>query len=262
MNLVDSHCHLNYAPLHEDVAGVITRAQAAGVKAFLTISTELAMTSELQQLSEKFASVYYSVGVHPNSAHEVDPSIELEDQLRQLASGSDKVKALGETGLDYYRDSEFKTQQWNSFIAHIKIGREKNLPLVVHSRDAEEDTIEVLREHGKSQAKGVIHCFSGSKEFARAALDLGFFISFSGIITFKNTAALQEIAQYVPEDRLLIETDAPFLAPVPYRGKTNEPAYVLHVAQTLADLRGMSLEKCAQLTSDNFARLFNVNILS
>lgn len=252
--LVDSHCHLNYEGLREDVPGVLARARAAGVSRFLNISTKEREWPEVVGLAEQEADVFATVGIHPHEA-ETHPDVD----TAKLVAGANhpKVVGIGETGLDYFYDHSPREQQQTAFRAHIAACRETGLPLIVHTRDAEEDTARILREEmEKGPYTGVIHCFTASQQFAELALELGFYISLSGIVTFKNARDLQETAKTIPQDRLLVETDSPFLAPVPKRGKTCEPAYVTHTAAFVASLRGQTVEELAQATTENFLRLF------
>jgi TatD DNase family protein len=251
--LVDSHCHLNYPGLKEDETGVIARAHAAGVGAMLTINTGLAQYVEVRDIAARHDGIYCTVGVHPHEAASDHATVET-----LLACAADpKTVGIGETGLDYYYEHSPRQEQQESFRRHIAAARKARLPVVVHARDADEDSARILREEMEKGAfEAVIHCFTSSMKFAREALDMGFYISFSGIITFKNAADLREVAKIVPDDRLLIETDAPFLAPVPHRGKTNEPAFVAHVANTVAEVRGVPVSRLAEQTTANFFRLF------
>lgn len=251
---VDSHCHLNYPGLVEQQADVLARARAAGVGCFLNISTRASEWDAIVATAEREPDVWASIGIHP---HEADSHAEVDTARLVAAAAHPRVVGIGETGLDYYYDHSDRDRQRTSFRSHIAAARETGLPLIVHTRDAEEDTAAILREEmGKGAYGGVIHCFTASADFARIALDLGFYISISGIVTFKNAKALQETAASIPEGRLLIETDAPFLAPVPMRGKTCEPGFVVHTAAFLAELRGMKMEHLAGVTADNFHRLF------
>ena len=252
---VDSHCHLNYTGLIEDQDGVVMRARAAGVDAMLNISTRESEWDDIVATAAKAANIWASVGIHP---HEADghPDVDTEKLVAKAAHA--KVVAIGETGLDYYYDKSDRDQQRTSFCAHIAAARETGLPLIVHTRDADADSGAILAEEmGKGAYTGVIHCFTASREFADVALGLGLYISISGIVTFKNAKELQAVAAIIPEDRLLIETDSPFLAPVPHRGKICEPAFVADTAQFLAELRGVSVEHLADTTTNNFYRLFN-----
>lgn len=252
---IDSHCHLNYKGLVEDQDAVLARAQAAGVSAMLNISTRRSEWDAIVTTAQKAPHIWASIGIHP---HEADAHPDVDTALLVEASHNPKVIGIGETGLDYYYDHSDRDQQRRSFRAHIAAARDTGLPLIVHTRDAEADTAEILRdEMGKGAFPGVIHCFTASSEFADIALDLGFFISISGIVTFKNAQDLQATAARIPADRLLIETDAPFLAPVPHRGKACEPGYVADTAAFLAQLRGVPVEILAAQTSENFYRLFS-----
>lgn len=251
---VDSHCHLNYEGLIEDQASVLTRARTAGVSAMLNISTREREWSAIIGVAEREGDVWASVGIHP---HEADDHAHVDTAKLVAAAAHPRVIAIGETGLDYYYDHSDRAQQQVSFRAHIAAARETGLPIIVHTRDAEDDTASILREEmGKGAFTGVIHCFTASDDFADIALDLGFFISISGIVTFKNAKALQATAARIPGDRLLIETDSPFLAPVPHRGRPCEPAFVADTARFLAGLRAEPIEQLAQVTSDNFYALF------
>lgn len=252
---VDSHCHLNYKGLIEDQDAVLARAAAAGVSAMLNISTRRREWDDIIATAQKAPNIWATIGIHP---HEADDHADVDTALLVNASAHPKVIGIGETGLDYYYDHSDREQQRTSFRAHIAAARETGLPLIVHTRDAEEDTAQILHEEmGKGAFPGVIHCFTASQEFAEIALKLGLFISISGIVTFKSAADLQATAATIPADRLLIETDSPFLAPVPHRGKSCEPAFVADTAQFLATLRGISVEDLAQQTRDNFFRLFS-----
>lgn len=252
--LVDSHCHLNYPGLVDDQAGVIARAREVGVGTMLAISTKLCEWDDVIGIAEREPDIWASVGIHP---HEADAHVDIGTGKLIEAARHPRVVAIGETGLDYYYDHSDRTRQQTSFRCHIAAARETGLPLIVHTRDAEADTAAILREEmGKGPFSGVIHCFTASQAFADQALILGFYISLSGIVTFKNARELQETAKQVPLDRLLVETDAPFLAPIPMRGKTCEPAFVAHTARFVAELRGMTVEDLESATTDNFFRLF------
>jgi len=252
--IVDSHCHLDFDSLASDRAGVLARAANAGVETILTISTRLSQFPDILRIAEGDARVYCSVGVHPHNADEegVDSPADLIAH-----AAAPRVVGIGETGLDYYYEYSSPEAQRRNFLSHITASRETGLPLIVHARDADRDTMEILsQEYAKGSFPGVIHCFTGSRALAERAIDLGLYVSFSGIITFKNAQELRDIARDLPEDRILVETDAPFLAPVPHRGKPNEPSFVVHTAQCLADIRGLSHEALYRVTTDNFYRLF------
>lgn len=252
--LIDSHCHLNYPGLVEDQAGVLERARAAGVTGMLGIATKKHEWPDVIAIAEREPDVWATVGIHP---HEADAHLEVDTAALVAAAAHPKVIGIGETGLDYYYDHSDRAQQQRSFRSHIAASRETGLPLIVHTRDAEADTAAILREEmGKGAFPGVIHCFTASQAFAEAALELGFYISLSGIVTFKNARDLQESAKRVPTDRLLVETDSPFLAPVPVRGRPCEPAFVSHTARFVAELRGVDAQELMATTSRNFFTLF------
>ncbi len=252
--LIDSHCHLNYKGLVEDQAAVLARARNAGVSGMLNISTRESEWNDVVGVAEREADVWASVGIHP---HEADGHAHIDTAKLVGRAAHPRVVAIGETGLDYYYDHSDRDQQRASFRAHIAAAREMQLPLIVHTRDAEDDTAAILAEEMEQGAfPGVIHCFTASQDFAERALALGLYISISGIVTFKNAKDLQASAAFIPDDRLLIETDSPFLAPVPHRGKSCEPAFVADTARFLATLRGVAVEALAAQTTANFHRLF------
>jgi TatD DNase family protein len=251
---VDSHCHLNYKGLVEDQAAVLERARGAGVDTMLNISTREREWDEIVATAEREPDVWASIGIHP---HEADAHPDIDTAKLVARAAHPRVIGIGETGLDYFYDHSDRERQRASFRSHIAASRETGLPLIVHTRDAEDDTAAILTEEmGKGTFPGVIHCFTASDAFARIALDLGLYISISGIVTFKNAKDLQATAMTIPEDRLLIETDAPFLSPVPHRGRTGEPAFVADTARLLSGLRGVSVEALGSTTSANFHRLF------
>lgn len=253
--LTDSHCHLNYKGLVEEQAAVLARAREAGVGMMLNIATRESEWDDVLATAEGNPDVWASVGIHP---HEADAHPEVDTAKLVARAANPRIVGIGETGLDYYYDHSDRERQKASFRAHIAAARETGLPLIVHTRDAEADTLEILTgEMEKGAYKGVIHCFTASGELADRAMALGFYISISGIVTFKNAKDLQETAARIPADRLLIETDSPFLAPVPHRGRTCEPAYVADTARFLAALRGEPLEELAAVTSRNFLTLFD-----
>jgi TatD DNase family protein len=253
--LVDSHCHLEYKGLVEDREGVLERARAAGVGAFLNISTRQSEWDQVVGTAAREPDVFASVGIHP---HEADAHQDLGRAALLDATRHPKVVAIGETGLDYYYDKSDRDAQKSLFRMHIDVARETQLPLIIHTRDAEDDTYTILAEEmGKGGFPALIHCFTASADFARKVLDLGLSISLSGIVTFKNAKDLQDVARTIPEDRLLIETDSPFLAPVPHRGRVCEPAYVADTAAFVANLRGTEVERLQAQTTANFFNLFN-----
>lgn len=253
--LADSHCHLNYKGLVEEQQAVLERARARGVTAMLNIATRESEWDDVLAIAEREPDVWATVGIHP---HETDQHPHVDTAKLVARAAHPRIVGIGETGLDYYYDHSDRARQQTSFRAHIAAAREAGVPIVVHTRDAEDDTAAILREEmGKGAFKGVIHCFTGTGAFADIALDLGFYISISGIVTFKSARELQETAARLPIERLLIETDAPFLAPVPHRGKTGEPAFVADTAAFLAQLRGESIEQLQDVTARNFHALFD-----
>ena len=251
--LIDSHCHLNCASLGDDVPGVLARARAAGVGGFLAISCRETEWEGVIAIADANDGVWASVGIHP---HEADEHPDTDVATLIAVAAHPKVIAIGETGLDYYYDKSDRGRQQNSFRSHIQAARAAGLPLIVHTRDAEADTLALLKEPGEGHLAGVIHCFTASQAFADEALALGVYISLSGIVTFKNARDLTETAKTIPTDRLLVETDSPYLAPVPMRGKTCEPAFVAHTARFLSQLRGVSEAELAASTTANFHALF------
>jgi TatD DNase family protein len=253
--LIDSHCHLNYKGLVEDQANVLERARAQGVGVMLNIATRESAWDDVLGTALREPDVWATVGIHP---HEADDHPHVDTAKLVERAAHPRVVGIGETGLDYHYDHSDRDRQRRSFRSHIAACRETGLPLIVHTRDAEEDTIAILRQEMEEGAySGVIHCFTASGAFADAAMELGFYISISGIVTFKSAKDLQETAKRLPLDRLLIETDSPFLAPVPHRGKPCEPGFVADTARFLATLRGESVEQLAAATSDNFRTLFS-----
>jgi TatD DNase family protein len=254
--LVDSHCHLdglNYDTIHTDLADVVAKASERGVTNLLSVSVTLPRFKTMIELIKDFDNIHASCGVHPLNQ---DPGFE-KSELLALAS-NEKVVAIGETGLDYYYSPENKQQQILSFRQHIQVAIALNKPLIIHTRGAVEDTINILKEEGADKVGGVIHCFTESEAMADTLLAMGFYISISGIVTFKSAKDLQEIVKSIPANRLLVETDSPYLAPVPYRGKENQPAYVRAVAEFVAELRGIGFSELAALTTDNYFNLFNI----
>lgn len=253
--LVDSHCHLDFPDFADELDDVVSRARSAGVGTMVTICTRLSAFDQVLAIAERHDDIWCSVGVHPHeAAAEQDVTI---DRIVELARHP-KVVGIGEAGLDYFYDHSPRQRQQDVFRLHIRAARATGLPLIVHSRNADAETLALLAEphEGAGPLSGVIHCFSSTRVLSRGALDLGFYISLSGIITFKNAEELRQIATEVPADRLLVETDSPYLAPVPKRGKRNEPAFVAHTAARVAELRGVEAGTLAQQTTDNFFRLF------
>lgn len=255
MLLVDSHCHLDFPDYGEDREAVLARAAEAGIARMLTIATGSPRFDQVKALAAAHDPVYCTIGVHPHDAGS-DPLAADADAL-EAAARADKVVGIGETGLDYFYENSSPEAQRAAFRVHVEVARRLDLPLVVHSRDADADTIAIVGEAAGQGVRGVIHCFSSGPELARAALDHGFYISLSGIVTFKKAEALREIVRGLPVDRILVETDAPYLAPVPKRGKRNEPALVRHVAAVVAQELGLSPEDFARRSSANFFRLFD-----
>jgi TatD DNase family protein len=255
VRLIDSHCHLNYEGLAERQDEVLASARARGVTGFLNISTRQREWDDVISVAERNADVWATVGVHP---HEADAHPDLGAAALVEAASHSRVIAIGECGLDYYYDTSDRTAQRERFQAHIEAAREAGIPLVVHTREAEADTADMLEQAVKEGGiAGVLHCFTGSAELARKGLDLGFYVSLSGIVTFKNAQNLQETAKWLPADQMLVETDSPFLAPVPHRGKTCEPAFVADTAAFIAELRGEQPDALADATTANFYRLFS-----
>lgn len=252
--LVDSHCHLDFPDFAEERAAIVARALAAGIGRMVTISTRVKRFNQVLEIAETFDEVYCSVGTHPHNAAE-EPDVSVDDLVR--LSAHRKVVAIGEAGLDYFYDHAPRDAQAQGFRTHIAAARVTGLPLVIHSRDADDDMANILEEEtGKGAFPFILHCFSSGRRLAEIGVALGGYVSFSGILTFKNSAELRAVAADVPRDRLLVETDAPYLAPIPFRGKRNEPAYVAHTAKVLAETIGVSDAEIADITTDNFIRLF------
>jgi len=253
--LVDSHCHLDFPDFAPELDAVVARAQAAGVGHMVTICTRVRRHAQVLAVAERFPNITCSVGTHPHHAHE-ELDVTVEDLI--ASTRHPKVVALGEAGLDYHYDNSPRDAQEQGFRTHIAAARATQLPLVIHAREADEDTARILEEEmGKGPFPAVLHCYTGGPELARRAIALGHSISFTGIVTFKNSGALREIAESLPADRFLVETDAPYLAPLPHRGKRNEPAYVVEVAKVLAEVRGVSADEIGRQTTENFFRLFS-----
>lgn len=254
--MIDSHCHLADEVFAADLAEVVARAQAAGLSAACCIlaAGDAGEADRARQVRAAWPAVKFAAGVHPHSAKEADG--DAAGLVRAQLAGEMPLCAIGEIGLDYHYDFSPRASQQEAFRAQIALARERGLPIIVHTREADEDTIASLRTEGGGEVRGVIHCFTGGPDLARAALDLGFAISLAGIVTFRNSAALRDVARVVPEDRLLVETDSPFLAPVPHRGTRNEPARVVHVIETLAQVRGTTVEALTAGTTRNFRALF------
>lgn len=259
MYIVDSHCHLDRVDLSQadnQLANILLNAEEKFVKYFLCVCIDLENFSQVFDIAKQYPNISASVGVHPTEQDGEEPSIE---KLIELAN-HEKIVAIGETGLDYFHCKGDITWQQERFRVHIEAAKQINKPLIIHTRDAREDTIKIMRESQADLAGGVMHCFTESIDMARKALDLGFYISFSGIVTFKNAKELQEVAKFVPLDRLLIETDSPYLAPVPHRGKSNQPAYTYYVAEKISELRKITIEQVAEASTNNFFNLFSTAI--
>lgn len=253
MQIVDSHCHINFEELHNRLPEILENARLNQVSHMLCVSVNLEDFPQVKKLADEHQHIFASVGVHPCYQDVKEPTVE-----ELVSIGSDaNIVAIGETGLDYFRteDQDMSWQQ-DRFSRHIAAAKEVNKPLIIHTRSAADDTMRMLKEQGADSCRGVMHCFAEDWEVAKKALDLGFYISLSGIVTFKNAQQVQDVARKCPIDRILVETDSPYLAPVPLRGKTNEPAYVRHTAQYVADLKGVSLEALAETTTSNFFTLF------
>ena len=254
--LIDTHCHLDFPDFAEERDAIIARAHESGVKQMVTISTRVRKLDGLLAIAERYPSVFCSVGTHPNNAGD-ELDVQTEDLVR-LSSAHPKIVAIGEAGLDYFYDTQTPADQKTGSIRHIAAARETGLPLVIHSRSADEDMIEILTtESGKGPFPFILHCFSSGAELARTGVELGGYVSFSGILTFPKSEDLREIAKSVPLDRLLVETDAPYLAPKRWRGKRNEPSYVVNTAEVLAECKGVSYEEIARITTENALRIFS-----
>ncbi len=254
--LIDTHCHLDFVDFAEERDAIIARAHEAGVKQMVTISTRVRKLDGLLAITEAYPSVFCSVGTHPNNAGE-ELDIQTEDLVR-LANAHEKIVAIGEAGLDYFYDTQTPADQKTGLIRHIAAARETGLPLVIHSRAADDDMIEILTmESGKGAFPFILHCFSSGAELARVGVELGGYVSFSGIVTFPKSEELRDLAKTVPLDRLLVETDAPYLAPKRWRGKRNEPSYVVNTAEVLAECKGVSYEEMAHITTENAFRIFS-----
>ena len=253
--LVDSHCHLDFPDFAAELDAVVARARAPGIGRMVTISTRVKRHAQILAIAERFPEVFCSVGTHPNHAHE-EPDTDAKALI--AIAKHPKVVAIGEAGLDYFRNTSPREAQAGGLRQHIAAARETGLPLVIHSRDCDADMAHILKdESGKGAFPAILHCFTGSRDLAFTAIELGHYVSFTGILTFKNSEALRSIAADLPADRIMVETDAPYLAPLPYRGKRNEPAYMVETAKVLADARGVLPDEIARQTTDNFFRLFN-----
>jgi TatD DNase family protein len=252
--LIDTNCHLDFPELAADQNAVVERARQAGVKRMITISTHASKFDTIKGVAEKYDDVFCTAGVHPH--HSGEPDENIQEQWLVDAAKHPKVVGLGETGLDYYYDNSPKDEQERNFRTHIRACITTGLPIIVHARDADADVAKMIKEDGQGKLTGLLHCFSSGRELAEKALEIGFYISFSGIVTFKKSDELRAIAKDIPLDRILVETDAPFLAPMPHRGKTNEPSFVVHTAACVAEVKGIPLEELGRITTENALRLF------
>ncbi len=252
-SFVDSHCHINFPELYQNIDSILSKMSSNKVTHALCVSVTLDKLPDIFKIANTYAHIFASVGVHPDYEDIKEPSVE---ELCRLAK-ENKVVAIGETGLDYFRVQGDLTWQRDRFRTHIKAAIQSNLPLIIHTRNAAEDTLKIMQEEGANQVGGVMHCFTESLDVALEAIKLNFYISFSGIVTFKNATDLKEVVKAIPLDRILIETDSPYLAPVPYRGKINDPSNVIHVAEEIAKLKNISVEEVGQITTQNFFKLFS-----
>ena len=252
--MIDSHCHLDQEPLFSNINEVIRRSKAIGVKKILTISTNLKSFENIKKIIEIDSIIYGTIGIHP---HESSKDIVNSNYLVENANKHKKIIGIGETGLDFYYENSKKNDQIDSFIKHIEASISLNCPLIVHSRNAEQETFEILKKYKNSNIKILMHCFTGSKEFAQKLMDLDVYFSASGIITFKNSVDLQETFKFINKDRILIETDSPFLAPIPMRGKKNEPSYIKYTLEKLSQLKSINFNELEIITNNNFEKLFS-----
>ena len=260
LHLIDTHAHLDYPHLYDQIDDVLARADEAGIKQIISIGVKLSTADKPKQIAETYDNVWCSIGIHPHEAENEPLACDI-NAIRDAANHP-KVVAIGEAGLDYFYDNAPRQMQADSLRAQITVARELDLPIIIHSRDADDDMADILEdEYRKGAYKGVLHCFSSGAKLAERALAIGFYVSFSGIVTFKSAAEIQAVAMNVPDDRILVETDAPFLAPVPKRGQKNEPAYTRHTAEFLAELRGMTLEALAEITTQNAKNLFHKMVI-
>ena len=260
LHLIDTHAHLDYPHLYDQIDDVLARADEAGIKQIISIGVKLSTADKPKQIAETYDNVWCSIGIHPHEAENEPLACDI-NAIRDAANHP-KVVAIGEAGLDYFYDNAPRQMQADSLRAQITVARELDLPIIIHSRDADDDMADILEdEYRKGAYKGVLHCFSSGAKLAERALAIGFYVSFSGIVTFKSAAEIQAVAVNVPDDRILVETDAPFLAPVPKRGQKNEPAYTRHTAEFLAELRGITLEALAEITTQNAKNLFHKMVI-
>ena len=256
--MIDSHCHLDYPPLYENLDKVIDRAKNEGIKHLLTISTTLNSFEKIKTIVSKYSNVYGTLGIHPHETK--DFSNFKKDELIKIKNNNKKIIGIGETGLDYYYKNSNPSLQKKLFVEHIKSAIDLNIPVIVHSRSAEKDTFDILNQYSKEGLKILMHCFTGSQDFSKKLIDIGAYISLSGIITFKNSIELQKTASTLPINKILIETDSPFLAPTPNRGKSNEPSFMKYNAEKLAEIKKISFEDIKKNTTENFNRLFSLKL--
>lgn len=256
LSLIDTHCHLDFPEFKEERDAVVQRARDAGVKRMITICTHASRFAGVKEVAETYDDVFCSLGVHPHHSGEDGELVETQWLVEQ--SKYKKVVGLGETGLDYYYNNSPADVQKESFKRHIRASLETDLPLIVHTRDADADTYEILKREGQGRLRGLLHCFSSGAKLAEQAVEMGFYLSLSGIVTFKKSQELRDIVKNIPLEKILVETDAPFLAPMPHRGRTNEPAYVVHTAAAVAEVKGVSLEELGKITTANALRVFNL----
>ena len=253
--IIDSHCHLDFKEFKHDFNSILTNAKNNNILGMQTICTKISEFPKILNISEQYPNIWCSIGTHP---HHADDEIHISKKTIIEICKNKNVIGIGETGLDYYYENSKKDSQIQSFYKHIEVSRETNLPLIIHARDADNDIIDILiEEYKKQKFTGVIHCFTASQELAAAALSIGFYISFSGIITFKNAEKIRKSCEIIPINKILVETDAPFLAPMPYRGKRNEPAYITEIIKKVAEIKNISLEDTTKFTTNNFFNLFN-----
>ena len=255
---IDSHCHLTYEPLNNNIPEIIRKCKDSGVINLLTIGTNIKSSIQCSEISKQYHNIYSSIGIHPLESH---LDLDNDGEIKKIYNQNNKNIAYGETGLDFFRSKEHMSRQINLFETHIKYAKEDNATIIVHTRDAEDETLSIIKNNSKNKdVRFLIHCFTGSLEFAKSLLDLGCYISFSGIITFKKALLLQDVVKYVPLERMLIETDSPYLSPDPYRGKKNSPENVVLVAQKISTIKKIGLAEVGKKTSNNFFTIFNINV--
>ena len=253
---IDSHCHLTYEPLNNNIPEIIRKCKDTGVLNLLTIGTNIKSSIQCSEISKQYQTIYSSIGIHPSDSH---LDLDNDGEIKKIYNQNNKNIAYGETGLDFFRSKEHISRQINLFETHTKYAKEDNATIIVHTRDADDETLSIIKNNSKNKdVRFLIHCFSGTLQFAKLLLNLGCYISFSGIITFKNTLDLQDVVKYVPIQRMLIETDSPYLSPEPYRGKKNSPEKVVYVAQKISELKNINLDEVGDKTTKNFYKIFNL----